>query len=178
MREKRFRLDPERAEELRQACQASKDGPLRTRCLAVRLYASGYTLGEVMQIAGCSRTSLMDWCRRYRKAGVAGLIDHRMGGNRAKLRVDQIEELKELLNRSGPGEARGGETAGADARSWTVDDLERVVEKWFHIRYESRSSYLRLFDLCGFSYKRSSGGFRPRAKVKEDTGKEDAEVRR
>ncbi|MCE5242541.1 MAG: helix-turn-helix domain-containing protein [Syntrophobacteraceae bacterium] len=170
-------MNEEQAKELRQASQASRDGPLRTRCLAVRLYGSGYSLAEVMQITGCSRTSLMDWRRRYKKAGVAGLIDQRTGGNRAKLTSEQIEELKKRLNRCDPAEALGREQAGHAPRLWTVDSLMKAIEKWFHVRYESRSSYLRLFDLCGFSYKRSSGGFRPKTRVKPDEGKSGAEGR-
>lgn len=177
MREERFRLTEEQAEELRQACQASRDGPLRTRCLAVRLYGSGYSLTEVMQITGCSRTSLMDWRRRYKETGVAGLLDQRTGGNRAKLTADQIEELKKRLNRYSPAEALGRELTGHAPRIWTVDSLTKAIEKWFRVHYESRSSYLRLFELCGFSYKRSSGGFRPRPKVKADKESDGTERR-
>ena len=31
-------------------------------------------------------------------------------------------------------------------------DLAQAVERWYGVRYKSRSSYCRLFDLCGFSY--------------------------
>ena len=37
----------------------------------------------------------MCWCRKYRARGVAGLVDRRVGGNRAKLTKAQVEELKE-----------------------------------------------------------------------------------
>jgi transposase len=50
-----------------------------------------------MQITGCSRTSLMEWCRAYREDHAQGLVDKRAGGNHAKLNKLQIEELQQLL---------------------------------------------------------------------------------
>jgi hypothetical protein len=47
--------------ELLKAYQASKDVGTRTRSQAVRLYGEGNAVKEIEQIAGCSRTSLMEW---------------------------------------------------------------------------------------------------------------------
>lgn len=175
MRRERFQLNTEQIEELWQAFKASRDGQLRTRLLALRLYGTGYSIGEVLHITGCSRTSLMDWSRLYKEKGVSGLLDRRRGGNRAKLTAEQIEELKERLNRETPRDVLGQETAGSGGRFWTVEDLRLALEKWFHVVYESRSSYLRLFDLCGFSYRRSIRAFVLKSKTKADLDMEIAQ---
>jgi transposase len=59
----------------------------------VRLYGEGYAVAEVEKITGCRRSSLMEWCQDYRKNGVQGLVDKRVGGNSAKLTKLQIEDL-------------------------------------------------------------------------------------
>ena len=91
MANRQFTLTEEQAQELFNAYDGCKDGPTRTRYQAVRLYGTGYPEKEVEAITGCSRSSLMNWCRTYREQGIAGLVDKRKGGNRAKLTATQIE---------------------------------------------------------------------------------------
>lgn len=85
MTRRRFQLTESQVNGLKGAYTNCKDGPTRTRYQAVRLYGTGCPAQEVMDITGCSRTSLMEWCRQYRRAGSASLVDKRAGGNRAKL---------------------------------------------------------------------------------------------
>ena len=93
--------------ELLKAYQASKDTGTRTRYRAVRLYGEGYAEKEIEQITGCSRTSLMEWCRAYRADHSQGLVDHRVGGNSAKLGKMQIEELQQKMINTRPGNCLG-----------------------------------------------------------------------
>ena len=73
MATRRFTLTETQRSELRLAYDHCKDGPTRTRLQAVRLYGSAYPFAQVQEITGCSRTSLMDWCRRHREAELAVL---------------------------------------------------------------------------------------------------------
>lgn len=152
MARQRFQLTNEQVKELRIAYASCKDGPTRTRFQAVRLYGTDYPIKEVMDITECSRTSLMEWCRKYRLEGMAGLVDKRAGGNRAKLKPAQVEELQVRLHQYTPAQLFGPLAATANGQFWTVEDLQRAVEQWYDVSYQSRSSYHRLFDLCGFSY--------------------------
>ena len=154
MARRRFQLKEGQIKELTQAYQCSKDGPTRTRYQAVRLYGTGYAVKEVEGITGCSRTSLMDWCRTYREKGITGLIDKRKGGNCAKLTAEQIEDLQVRLHTYTPAQVFGSEATTADGQFWTVEDLAQAVADWYGVSYRSRSSYLRYFGLCGFSYQR------------------------
>src|ERR671916_2182837 len=119
-----FSLTDAQITALRQAYDHTKDGPTRTRYQAVRLYGAGYPVAQITEITGCSRTSLMDWCRLYRTHGVAGLVDGRVGGNRAKLTPDQRETVRAHLHQYTPRQLFGPETATPDGQFWSIPDLK------------------------------------------------------
>src|SRR5512145_2363719 len=96
MAKRKFILTKAEQKELLRAYRQCKAASTRTRYQAVRLYAEGYLEAEIEQISGCSRTSLMEWCRAYREDPSQGLVDKRVGGNRAKLRKLQLEELQQM----------------------------------------------------------------------------------
>jgi len=162
MARQRFRLSKQQENELIGAYASCKDGPTRTRYQAVRLYGTGYPTEEVLKITGCSRTSLMDWCRHYRSDGVDALKDKRIGGNRAKLTPAQLEELQTRLHQYTPGEVFGSQVATATGQFWTVPDLQAAITQWYNVTYQSPSSYPRLLHLCGFSFQRPAKVFKSR----------------
>ena len=166
MARRRFQLREEQEKELIASYVSCKHGPTRSRYQAVRLYGTGYPVQEVMNITSCSRTSLMEWCRTYRRDGIAGLVDKRAGGNRAKLTLAQIEELKGRLHAYAPAQLLGSSAATADGQFWTVSDLRRTVGQWYGVSYRNARSYHRLFDLCGFSYQRVAKAYKSRSASK------------
>ena len=66
MAKREFTLTKTEQKALLQAYRTCKDAATRTRYQAVRLYGEGYPEKEIEQITGCSRTSLMEWCRAFR----------------------------------------------------------------------------------------------------------------
>src|SRR5262245_50980368 len=104
MRKPAFKLSQEQINELQGAYQQGDDARTQVRYQAVRLYGSGYPTAEVMKITGCSRTSLLEWCRAYRRYGVAGLVDQRHGGNSAKLSPSAVERLANQLHQYKPNQ--------------------------------------------------------------------------
>jgi transposase len=108
----------------------------------------------------------MEWCRAYRNDGVGALLDHRVGGNRAKLTGAEIEELKHRLAEYTPINLFGPAACTPDGQFWTVPDLRRAVEQWYGVTYQSNSSYYRLFKLCGFSYQRPAKVYKSRSALK------------
>ena len=110
MAQRHFILTTAQSTALQQAYLQTKDGPTRSRYQAVRLYGSGYSVAQVIDITGCSRTSLMDWCRIYRHTGLAGLVDGRVGGNRAKLTPEQRHLLRANLHQYTPRQLFGAKT--------------------------------------------------------------------
>jgi putative transposase len=164
MANRQFRLTEEQAQGLFNAYDRCKDGPTRTRYQAVRLYGTGYAESEVETITGCSRSSLMGWCRIYREQGIVGLVDKRKGGNRAKLTSTQIEELGHKLKQYTPAQAFKAQ--GFTSEYWSVESLRCAVQEWYGVTYQSRTSYYTLFDACGFSCQRPAKVYKSRSETK------------
>jgi transposase len=166
MAKRKFKLTEAEQKDLLKAYQASKDAGRRTRYQAVRLYGEGYAEQEIEQITGCSRTSLMEWCRAYRADPWQGLVDHRTGGNSAKLSKWQIEELQQKLHQYTPKELFGANASTVSGQFWTVEDLVRVVRDQYGVEYKSHTSYTNLLSLCGFSYQKTEKIFKSRSQTK------------
>ena len=49
-----------------------------------------------------SRSRLLECCHTYRTAGITVLDNHRIGGNRAKLRTEQVTDLRSCLQQATP----------------------------------------------------------------------------
>jgi transposase len=166
MAKRQFRLTDDQVQELIAAYDACRDGPTRTRYQAVRLYGTGYRTQEIIDITGCSYSSLMVWCRVYREHGVDALVDKRVGGNRAKLTAEEVEDLNRRLRLYTPGDLFGPTAATSDGQFWTVPDLKQAVQQWYGVSYQSNSSLYRLFDHCGFSYQRPTKAYKSRSATK------------
>jgi transposase len=108
----------------------------------------------------------MEWCRAYRADRSQGLVDHRAGGNSAKLNKWQIEELQAKLHQYTPKEVFGAKANTVDGQFWTVADLIHVVRDQYGVEYKSRTSYSSLLRLCGFSYQKTEKIFRSRSQTK------------
>ena len=162
MASRRFKLTDNAARALLVAEQATRDGAYRTRLQAVRLYGLGYSTAQIHEITGCARSSLMDWCRAYRQAGIKALDDHRVGGNSAKLTREQVTDLSRKLRQYTPRSLFGPDTATADGQAWTVADLRRAVEEWYGVVYQSLVSYYSLFARSEFSYHQPTKVFKSR----------------
>jgi transposase len=166
MAKRKFTLTEAEVKELTQAYRICKNGATRTRYQAVRLYGEGYPVKEIEQITGCSRTSLMEWCRAYRQDHSQGLVDKRVGGNRAKLSQLQIEELQQMLHQYTPKERLGPSAGSTNGQYWSVEDLVLILRERYSVEYLSRASYVNLLHLCGFSYQKSEKVFKSRSQLK------------
>jgi len=71
----------------------------------------------------------MDWSRKYRQRGLAGLQDHRGGPVRAKLKAEQLAELKQKLGKYRPRGLFGANCGTSSGADWTIVDLARAVER-------------------------------------------------
>ena len=166
MAKRKFRLTDAERKELLQAYRVCRDAGTRTRYQAVHLYGEGYPEAEIEQITGCSRTSLMEWCRAYRADHSQGLVDKRVGGNRAKLSQLEIEALQQMLHQYTPKERLGRKASTAAGQFWTVEDLVLVVRERYGVEYQSRTSYSSLLRLCDFSYQKTEKIFKSRSQTR------------
>lgn len=166
MAKRKFILSKEERKELLQAYRTCKEAATRTRYQAVRLYGEGYPEEEIEKITGCSRSSLMEWCRAYREDHSQGLNDKRIGGNRAKLSKLEIEELQQMLHQYTPKERLGAKASSVDGQYWSVEELAHIVRERYGVEYQSRTSYTHLLRLCGFSYQKTEKVFKSRNELK------------
>lgn len=166
MRERQFKLNKDEVEKLQCAERHCKDGATKSRYQSVRLYGIGYTVNEIQEITGCSRPSLMEWCRSYRETGIAGLVDKRVGGNRALLRPEEVEEVQRLLHTYTPAQLLGEENCQEQGQFWTLADLASLVKRNFGVSYKSATSYYSLFRKCDFSQQRPGQQYRSRRETK------------
>jgi len=147
---------------LQRAYRQTTGAATRTRYQAVILYSQGYPVDEICQITGCHRTSLMEWCRKYRQQSVSGLRDHRGGPHRAKLSAAQVEELRQKLTMYTPRDLFGPATHTGNGQHWTVEDLAHAIQHWYGVIWQSRSAYHRLFARCGFTWQRTERVYKSR----------------
>lgn len=166
MATRHFQLTPEQSSALQTAYLHCQDADTKIRYQAVRLYGLGYPVVQIMDITGCSRTSLMDWCRLYRTYGLVGLVDHRVGGNSAKLRADQIEAIQQTLHGYTPAQRLDKDACVGSGQFWTVADLKHLVEQEYGVVYQSLVSYYTLFQKCGFSSQRPAKQYKSRSEEK------------
>ena len=162
MAKRRFELTQAQDKELQRAYRDSRDGDERTRYQAVRLYGQQYAVADICQITGCHRTSLMEWCRKYRQHRVEGLREHRSGPVRAKLSQSQVQEVADKLRVYCPRDVLGGNTRTASGEHWTIDDLASALERWYGVTWQSRVSYHSLLLRCEFSYQRTEKVYKSR----------------
>lgn len=159
-----FQLSEQERQELQAVYERCAQGAMRTRLQAVRLYGSGYATEEVTEITGCPRRTLLRWCEAYRRAGLAGLVDKRQGGNRALLSQAQIVDVAHKLQQYRPVDVLGpAGVATPSGQYWTVPDLQRALQQWHGVVFKSPSSYRQLFKRCGFSYQKTAKVFRSRS---------------
>jgi transposase len=165
MAKRKFHLSETEERALLRAFVDCKDGPTRTRYQALRLYGQGYAIQEIARITGVCRSTLMDWCGKYRQGGIEALRDHRQGGNRALLSEEQLQNLKERLHTYYPDQLFGSMAASAGGQFWTVTDLARAIERWYGVRYARQGSYVQIFHRCGFSYQRTEQVYKSRSEA-------------
>jgi len=166
MATRHFQLTPEQSNALQTAYLHCQDADTKIRYQAVRLYGSGYPVEQIIDITSCSRTSLMDWCRLYREQGLVALVDHRTGGNSAKLTPDQIEAIQQTIHRYTPAQRLGKEACVGSGQFWTVVDLKHLVTQEYGVVYQSPVSYYTLFQKCGFSSQRPAKQYKSRSEEK------------
>lgn len=164
MSRERTLLTREQVTELRVAYDQCRDGNTKIRFQAVRLYGIGMATADILTIAGCSRSSLMNWTRTYQEMGIAGLVDKRVGGNSAKLAPYQVERLHDQLHSYTPEQLLGPDAVGG--QFWAVADLASLLERDYGVIYKSLTSYRSLLKRCGLSRQKPAKVYKSRSELK------------
>lgn len=166
MRPRTFCLTEAEANELQFAYLHCQDAQDKTRFQAVRLYGTSYTVAQIKDICGCSRTSLMEWAHAYRFNGLTALLDHRLGGNHTRLKPEQVEAVQNQLYGYTPAQLLGRDHCIGDGQFWSVPDVARLLERDYGVTYDSPTSYRTLLQKCGLSYQRPAKQYKSHSEVK------------
>jgi len=162
MKHRRFKLTGDEIRALEAAEGETREALALRRLQGVRMYGSGLDMNLIRQVTGAARRTLEDWVRAYRAQGIDGLQPGWKGGNNRKLAGAVREELTAKLNQMRVAQALTEEERGSHSQFWTIEAVERVVEKWYGVRYQSRESYRRLLVEAGFSVQHPEGIYRSR----------------
>jgi transposase len=166
MRTRTFCLTESEANELQAAYWQCQDADTKTRYQAVRLYGLGYSVAQVIDICACSTRSLLNWTHAYRERGLAALLDHRLGGNRARLTPEQIETLMNRLKTYTPAQLLGRDTCVGEGQFWTIGDLAKLVQREYEVTFQSPTSYRSLLHRCDFTYQRPAKQYKSHSDLK------------
>lgn len=175
MSTRKFSLTDEEANRLQAAYLHCDDADTKIRYQAVRLYGIGYQVPHILDICGCSRRSLVNWTRAYKERGVISLVDHRLGGNHARLKPEQIEAVQNQVYGYTPAQLLGRDACVGDGQFWTVAELAHLLERDYGVSYQSDTSYRTLLGKCGFSYQRPAKQYKSHSEVKRMQFEEDLE---
>jgi len=163
MNSRNFCLTEAEANALQVAYLHAQDPEAKIRFQAVRLYGVGYRVTQIQEICLCSLRSLLRWCHLYRTNGLTALLDQRQGGNRARLREDQIQALATQLQTYTPAQLLGKTACLSEGQFWSVPDLARLLERDYQLVYDSPTSYRSLLAKCGMSYQRPAKQYKSRS---------------
>jgi transposase len=166
MNTRNFRLSEGEASQLQAAYLHCEQPDTKTRFQAVRLYGTGYTVAQILDICACSQRSLLNWTRAYKERGLTALLDHRQGGNRARLKPDEIEAVQNQLHRYTPAQLLVRDVCVGNGPFWTVPDLTQLLKRDYGVCYQSGTSYRSLLAKCDLSYQRPAKQYKSHSEIK------------
>lgn len=166
MAKRKFILTPKKVAELKAAYHQSKDAAFSKKALAVRLYGTGHPTNDILDLVGCSRTSMMEWVQKYQLNGLNGLKDQRQGGNYFKLTKEEKVAIKRDVQQYTPQQLLGNECATSSGAHWTGEDLKLLIYKKYEVIYQSPVSYTTMLTEFGLSYQRTEKIFKSKSQFK------------
>ena len=175
MAKRKFTITTTEVTQLKAAYQQSKDATYSKKLLAVRLYGTGHSTPSILDLIGCSRTSLMEWVQRYQQNGLGGLKDQRRGGNHCKLTPAEKATIKSQVSQYRPRQLLGKECATSSGAYWTAADLKLLIYQKYAVIYKSPASYWALLTECGLSYQRTEKIFKSKSALKQADFEEQLE---
>jgi transposase-like protein len=98
MAKRQFQLTDQEIEQFRQEEQRTRDVYELKRLQAVRLYGTGMSIGQIMDIHNCGASSIREWVQKYQQGGLSGLHSHWSSQNASKLTREQQADLHTRLH--------------------------------------------------------------------------------
>ena len=129
--------------ELAAALRREKRSVNQVRIRAVLSVARGNHVPMVARSMSVAERAVRNWVHGYNRGGVVGLQDRRKG-RQCRLSDSQLEKMRKRL--------REGARPEDGVCSLRGRDIQRILEKEFHVRYGRSSVYYLLHHQLGMSY--------------------------
>jgi transposase len=129
--------------ELAAALRREKRSVNQIRIRAVLSVARGDHVPRVARSMSLAERAVRNWVHRYNRRGLVGLQDQRKG-RQCRLSDSQLEKMRKRL--------REGARPKDGVCSLRGRDIQRLLEKEFHVRYCRSSVYYFLHHQLGMSY--------------------------
>ena len=129
--------------ELAAALRREKRSVNQIRIRAVLSVARGNHVPTVAQWISVAERAVRNWVHRYNRRGLVGLQDQRKG-RQCRLSNSQLEKIRKRL--------REGARPEDGVCSLRGPDIQRVLEKEFHVHYCRSSVHYLLHHQLGMSY--------------------------
>ncbi len=129
--------------ELAAALRREKRSVNQIRIRAVLSVARGDHVPRVARSMSLAERAVRNWVHEYNRGGVVGLQDQRKG-RQCRLSDSQLEKMRKRL--------REGARPEDGVCSLRGRDVQRILEKEFHVRYGRSSVYYLLHHQLGMSY--------------------------
>jgi len=110
---------------------------------AVLAVARGHHVPAVAEAMSVAERAVRNWVHRYNREGLDGLRDRRRG-RQCRLSEAQLEKVRERI-RAGPKPEDG-------ICSLRANDIQRILQQEFQVRYARSSVYYLLHHQLGMSY--------------------------
>jgi len=136
---KAINLSPEERDILKKYHLSISDKKIADRIKAIILIDRGYTKKEIERILLIDRKTIRRYVKKYKKAGIDGLLKNNYSGYSGKLTEEQKEQLKNDLR----------ENLFSTAKEVCIH-----VKKKFNISYKVESM-VKLLNRLGFRYKKT-----------------------
>ena len=162
MKHRRFNLSEDEKRALEKVERETRDALELRRLQGVRMYGSGLDMKLVKQVTGAARRTVSDWVKAYQQLGLAGLKPGWKGGNNRKLSDAERETVCTRLQQMTVEQALPAAEGNGRDVFWSVETVEKAVERWYGVRYASREGYRQLLIEAAFSFQQPEGIYRSR----------------
>lgn len=115
----------------------------QVRIRAVLAVARDHHVPAVAEALSVAERAVRNWVHRYNREGLVGLQDRRRG-RQCRLSEAQLDKVRERM-RAGPKPEDG-------VCSLRANDIQRILQQEFHVRYARSSVYYLLHHQLGMSY--------------------------
>lgn len=117
-----FTLSEEQLTDIEQAINHAPQPEVRQRAIAIRLLHLGHAPEAVAEMLAVAPSTIWNWHRRYRAAGLSGLANQAKSGRPAKADDHYLAEVERALD-TDPREL------GYAFSVWTINKLRKHLEK-------------------------------------------------